>query len=157
MFNPAIIAVIFWAIILAGAGGLLTDIGPWYRNLKKPSWQPPDWLFGPAWMIILGLAAWAAILSWDQADSQSEQAMLIAVYAANFLFHLLWSPLFFKYQRPDWALIEVVFLWLSVTAMLALTWSFTPLASIMILPYFLWVSFAAILNAKIVQLNRPFG
>jgi translocator protein len=48
MFNPAIIAVIFWAIILAGAGGLLTDIGPWYRNLKKPSWQPPDWLFGPA-------------------------------------------------------------------------------------------------------------
>jgi len=83
--------------------------------------------------------------------------MLIAVYAANFLFHLLWSPLFFKYQRPDWALIEVVFLWLSVTAMLALTWSFTPLASIMILPYFLWVSFAAILNAKIVQLNRPFG
>ena len=157
MFNPAIIAAIFWAIILAGAGGLLTDIGPWYRDLKKPSWQPPDWLFGPAWMIILGLAAWAGILSWDQADSQSGQAMLIAVYAANFLFHLLWSPLFFKYQRPDWALVEVVFLWLSVAAMLALTWSLESLAGIMILPYFLWVSFAAVLNAKIVQLNRPFG
>ena len=83
--------------------------------------------------------------------------MLIAVYAANFLFHLLWSPLFFKYQRPDWALVEVVFLWLSVTAMLALTLGLDSLAGVMILPYFLWVSFAAMLNAKIVQLNRPFG
>ena len=157
MFSSAIVAAILWAIILAGAGGLLTDIGPWYRELKKPAWHPPDWLFGPAWMTILGLAAWAAILSWDQADDPSAQAILIAVYGANFLFHLLWSPLFFKYQRPDWALIEVVFLWLSVTAMLAVTWNLAPLAGIMILPYFLWVSFAALLNAKIVQLNRPFG
>ena len=157
MFSSAIIAAIFWAIILAGAGGLLTDIGPWYRDLKKPAWQPPDWLFGPAWMTILGLAAWAAILSWDQTGNQSEQAILIAVYGVNFLFHLLWSPLFFKYQRPDWALVEVVFLWLSVGAMLAVTWSLSPLAGVMILPYFLWVSFAALLNAKIVQLNRPFG
>ena len=157
MLDTAIIAAIAWAVILGGAGGLLTDIGPWYRDLEKPSWQPPDWLFGPAWTIILGLAAWAAILAWDQANSQSGQAMLIAVYGTNFLFHLLWSPLFFKYQRPDWALIEVVFLWLSVVAMLYLTWSFAPLAGVLILPYFLWVSFAALLNAKIVQLNRPFA
>lgn len=156
MLTPALVAAILWAIILAGVGGLLTDIGPWYRELKKPAWQPPDWLFGPAWMTILGLAAWAAILSWDQAYTPSEQAMLLSVYGANFLFHLLWSPLFFKYQRPDWALIEVLFLWLSVTAMLAVTWSLAPLAGILILPYFLWVSFAALLNAKIVQLNRPF-
>lgn len=157
MLEPAIIAAILWAVILGGAGGLLTDIGSWYRDLKKPSWQPPDWLFGPAWTIILGLAAWAAILSWDQTGNRSDQAILMAVYGANFLFHLLWSPLFFKYQRPDWALVEVVFLWLSVVAMLVITWSFTALAGAMILPYFLWVSFAALLNARIVQLNRPFG
>ena len=157
MLEPAIIAAILWAVILGGAGGLLTDIGPWYRDLKKPSWQPPDWSFGPAWTIILGLSAWAAILSWDQTDNRSDQAILMAVYGANFLFHLLWSPLFFKYQRPDWALVEVVFLWLSVVAMLVINWSFTALAGAMILPYFLWVSFAALLNARIVQLNRPFG
>jgi tryptophan-rich sensory protein len=157
MLEPAIIAAILWAVILGGAGGLLTDIGSWYRDLKKPSWQPPDWVFGPAWTIILGLAAWAAILSWDQTDNRSDQAILMAVYGANFLFHLLWSPLFFKYQRPDWALVEVVFLWLSVVAMLVINWSFTALAGAMILPYFLWVSFAALLNARIVQLNRPFG
>ena len=108
-------------------------------------------------MTILGLAAWAGILSSDQAVDQSAQSILLAVYGTNFLFHLLWSPLFFKYQRPDWALIEVVFLWLSVVAMLYLTWSFAPLAGVLILPYFLWVSFAALLNAKIVQLNRPFA
>lgn len=157
MLEPAIIAAILWAVILGGAGGLLTDIGPWYRDLKKPSWQPPDWLFGPAWTIILGLAAWAAILSWDQTDNRSDQAILMAVYGANFLLHLLWSPLFFKYQRPDWALVEVVFLWLSVVAMLVITWSFTALVGAMILPYFLWVSFAAVLSTRIVQLNRPFG
>ncbi|WP_373491585.1 TspO/MBR family protein [Parasphingorhabdus sp.] len=157
MLDSPIIAAIVWAVLLGAAGGLLTDIGSWYRDLKKPSWQPPDWLFGPAWTIILGLAAWAAILSWDQANSESEQATLIAVYATNFLFHLLWSPLFFKYQRPDWALVEVIFLWLSVVAMLYVTWNFDPLAGAMILPYFLWVSFASVLNAKIVQLNRPFG
>lgn len=157
MLDPAIIAAILWAVILGGAGGLLTDIGSWYRDLEKPSWQPPDWLFGPAWTIILALAAWAAILSWDEAATASEQAIILAVYGANFLFHLLWSPLFFKYKRPDWALAEVVFLWLSVIAMLVVTWSFTPLAGAMILPYFLWVSFAAVLNAKIVQLNRPFS
>jgi len=157
MFDSAIIAAILWAVILGGAGGLLTDIGSWYRELKKPSWQPPDWLFGPAWTIILGLAAWAAILSWNEAATPSDQAIILSVYGANFLFHLLWSPLFFKYQRPDWALVEVLFLWLSVLAMLVMTWNFTPLAGAMILPYFLWVSFAAVLNARIVQLNRPFG
>ena len=157
MLDPAIIAAILWAVILGGAGGLLTDIGSWYRDLKKPSWQPPDWLFGPAWTIILGLAAWSAILSWNEATTPSGQAVILSVYGANFLFHLLWSPLFFKYQRPDWALVEVVFLWLSVVAMLVVNWSFAPLAGAMILPYFLWVSFAAVLNGKIVQLNRPFG
>jgi benzodiazapine receptor len=157
MLNSVIITAVTWAIILAVAGGFLTEIGPWYRQLKKPAWQPPDWLFGPMWMTILGLAAWAAILAWEQADSQSAQAMLVAVYGGNFLLHLLWSPLFFKYKRPDWALVEVIFLWLSVIAMLYFTWSLLPLAGILILPYFLWVSFAAALNARIVQLNRPFG
>ena len=157
MLTAPIIAAFLWALILAGVGGLVTDIGPWYRDLKKPAWNPPDWVFGPAWMIILGLAAWAGILAWEEAQSQSDQAVIIAVYGANFLFHLLWSPLFFKYKRPDWALVEVLFLWLSVIAMLVVTWNLSVQAGLLILPYFLWVSFAALLNAKIVQLNSPFG
>ncbi|MEO1043813.1 MAG: TspO/MBR family protein [Pseudomonadota bacterium] len=156
MFSAPVTAAILWAIILGGAGGLLTEIGSWYHALRKPRWQPPDWLFGPAWTVILGLAAWAAVTGWTAATSDSERLSLVIVYAANFVFHFLWSPLFFRYRRPDWALVEVLFLWFSVAAMLFVTARLSLAAGLMILPYLLWVSFAAMLNAKIVQLNRPF-
>lgn len=152
-----IIVAIAWAVLLGGAGGALTTIGAWYRNLKKPSWQPPDWLFGPAWTLILGLAAWAAVLAWEGATDDAGKRTIILLYAVNFLCHLLWSPLFFTWRRPDWALFEVVFLWASVLAMCIGLTPFSVLASWLIVPYLAWVSFAAILNLKIVRLNRPFG
>ncbi len=152
-----IIAAIAWAVLLGGAGGALTKIGEWYRNLKKPSWQPPDWLFGPAWTLILGAAAWAAVLAWEGGADDAGRNSVIILYAVNFVCHFLWSPLFFTVKRPDWALIEVVFLWISVLMMLIFLRPLSALASWLIVPYFTWVSFAAILNLKIVQLNRPFG
>ena len=151
------IAAILWAVILGGAGGLLTTIGPWYRNLKKPPWQPPDWLFGPAWTLILGFAAWAAILAWDGAADDAGRTTIIVLYVINFVCHLLWSPLFFTFRRPDWSLLEVVFLWASVLALCICLRPFSVLASWLIVPYFIWVSFAAILNLFIVRLNGPFG
>lgn len=157
MFDPPVIAAILWAILLGGLGGLLTAIGPWYHALKKPSWQPPDWLFGPAWTIILGLAAWAAVLAWNGADNDAERTTVIILYTSNFVAHFLWSPLFFTLRRPDWALIEVVFLWASVLSLLVSLRTYSPLASWLILPYFIWVSFAACLNLAIVKLNGPFG
>ncbi len=152
-----IIIAIIWAVLLGGAGGLLTTIGPWYRNLKKPSWQPPDWLFGPAWTLILGLGAWAAILAWQGATDDVGRRAIIIMYVVNFVCHFLWSPLFFTRRRPDWSLIEVVFLWASVLAMCIGLRQFSVLASWLIVPYFIWVSFAAILNLYIVRLNGPFG
>lgn len=157
MPDTYIIIAITWAVLLGGAGGLLTTIGPWYRNLKKPSWQPPDWLFGPAWTLILGLAAWAAILAWEGATDDVGRRGIIIMYAVNFVCHFLWSPLFFTRRRPDWSLIEVVFLWASVLAMCIGLRQFSVLASWLIVPYFVWVSFAAILNLYIVRLNGPFG
>lgn len=151
-----LVFAIAWAVILAGGGGLLTSIGKWYHDLRKPSWQPPDWLFGPTWTIILGLAAWAFVLSWDNAVASGEQNFLIALYLANGIFHFLWSPLFFTAKRPDWALAEVPFLWLSVLALCVFLRPWSELASWLVVPYLVWVSFAAILNWKIVQLNGPF-
>ena len=145
------------AVLLSAAGGLATSIGPWYRNLRKPSWQPPDWLFGPAWTIILGLAAWSASLAWDAAPSPGLQLRVVALFGVNALLHFAWSPLFFRWRRPDWALYEVVFLWGSV---LALVWGTAPLstlASCLVVPYLLWVTFAAWLNLTVVRLNGPFG
>jgi translocator protein len=151
------IIAIVWAVLLGGLGGVLTSIGPWYRNLKKPSWQPPDWLFGPAWTLILGFAAWAAVLAWEGAPDDAGRNAIIILYAVNFICHFLWSPLFFTLKRPDWSLIEVVFLWVSVLMLLLCLRQFSVLASWLIVPYFVWVSFAAILNLNIVRLNGPFG
>ena len=111
-WTPAIVAAL-WAIVLGGAGGALTEIGAWYRDLKKPSWQPPDWLFGPAWALILGLSAWSFYLAWNDRTTWNSDHVPI-LFAINFVLHLAWSPLFFKAKRPDLALVENVFLWLSV-------------------------------------------
>ena len=156
MLTPLIVAGVA-ALALAAAGGLLTEVGPWYRQLRKPSWQPPDWLFGPAWTIILGLAAWSAALAWVSAPTPGDRLLVVVLYGLNALFHLLWSPLFFKLRRPDWALLEVPLLWLSILAPMVLVAPFSPLASWLLLPYLLWVSFAAYLNLTIVRLNRPFA
>ena len=146
-----------WALILLGGGGLLTTIGPWYRELRKPRLQPPDWLFGPAWTVILGAAAWAGVLAWRGAPDHAARTDIVILFAVNGLCHFLWSPIFFTWKRPDLALIEVVFLWLSVAALVygLAPWSTT--ASLLCVPYLLWVSFASWLNWAIVRLNGPFA
>jgi tryptophan-rich sensory protein len=145
------------AITIAGLGGLMTEIGPWYRALRKPSWQPPDWLFGPAWTVILGMAAWAGVLAWNGAPDGAGRLTVVVLFAINGLLHFLWSPLFFRFHRPDWALVEVVFLWLSILALIVGLAPFSVAASWLIAPYILWVSFAAFLNLTIVRLNGPFN
>lgn len=145
------------AIALAGAGGLMTEIGDWYRDLRKPSFQPPNWAFGPAWTLILGMAAAAGVLAWEGAPNTGGRTTVAVLFGINAALHFLWSPLFFKWRRPDWALVEVVFLWLSVLALVVGLWPYSQTASWLVVPYLAWVSFAAVLNLAIVRLNGPFG
>lgn len=145
------------AAALLGAGGLLTDVGPWYRALRKPSWQPPDWLFGPAWTLILGLAAWAGVQAWEGAPNAAGRVQVAVLFALNAVLHVSWSLLFFRLRRPDWALAEVVFLWLSIVALVIGLAPFSALASWLLAPYLLWVTFASWLNLAVVRLNGPFG
>ena len=154
--TPTIIAAAV-AIFLGGFGGLMTPIGPWYDNLRKPGLQPPKWLFGPAWTIILGLAAWSAVIAWNAAADDAARTSVVILFATNAVFHALWSPLFFRARRPDWALIEVVFLWASLVALVLGLWPISQKASLLIIPYLAWVSFAWWLNWAIVRLNRPFA
>ena len=144
------------ALLLAGAGGLATEIGPWYRALRKPIWQPPDWAFGPAWTLILGMAAASGALAWTAAPDDSARVRVVALFAFNAVCHFAWSPLFFRLKRPDWALMEVVFLWASCLALIVGLAGLSTTASLLIVPYLLWVSFAAWLNLAIVRLNGPF-
>jgi len=143
--------------IILGTGGLLTEIGPWYRGLNKPSWQPPDWLFGPAWTLIFAFAAWSAGLAWKTAPSEGWRITLVLLFLANGALNIVWSLLFFKWRRPDWALREVALLWLSIVVLMLWVGDATAQGALLLLPYLLWVSFAAYLNRTIVRLNGGFG
>ncbi len=151
-----IVAVLITMAVL-GVGGAMTSIGPWYRDLRKPAWNPPNWAFGPAWTLILGLAAWSGVLAWTRAVGDQAHLRIALLFGVNIILHLAWSPLFFNRRRPDWALIEVPFLWLSIVALMVGLAPYASLASWLLLPYLLWVSFATVLNAAIVRLNAPFG
>lgn len=152
-FNTPAAAAIAWAVGLLLIGGFMTPRADWYEALNKPSWQPPGWAFGPAWTVILGLAGWSGVIAWNAAATIAEQHSVVVLFAVNGVFHIMWSPLFFKLQRPDWALIEVPFLWASIAAMIIALWPISEQAALLILPYLAWVSFAACLNLKIVRLN----
>lgn len=144
------------ALVLALGGGLLTDIGPWYNNLRKPRLQPPDWLFGPAWTLILAAWAYAAALCWVAAPDAETRTLVVTAFGFNAVLHFLWSPLFFNLKRPDWALIEIVPFWLSILALILIAAPLSTRAAWLLVPYIAWVSFAAGLNWKIVKLNGPF-
>ncbi len=153
--HTPVVAAIAWAAGLCLIGGLMTPRGDWYARLRKPVWQPPGWLFGPAWTIILGLSAWSGVIAWGASHDPADHHAILIVFTVNGLFHLLWSPLFFRAQRPDWALAEVPFLWGSIVALIVGLWPIAPQAAWLNLPYLAWVSFATYLNWTIVRLNRP--
>jgi len=141
---------------VAGLGALTTDLGPWYFRLHKPAWEPPDWLFGPAWTLIFALAALAGVIYWTRWTNRNDRLRMVAAFALNAFLNTFWSLLFFRFERPDWALYEVGSLWLSIALLIVLLARGSRTASWLLLPYLGWVSFAALLNWKIVQLNMPF-
>ena len=154
-WKPIAVAIVA-AVVVATLGGLATDIGSWYQQLRKPSWQPPDWLFGPAWTTIYACVVIAGVRAWRVAAGSVQREWLIVALASNAFVNVLWSLLFFRLQRPDWALLDVGVLWSSVFAVTIIVGRRDRLGGILLLPYLLWVSFASILNLTIVALNAPF-
>lgn len=154
--GPLLVAALC-AIATAVAGAVLTRLGVWYDQLRKPSWQPPDWAFGPAWTVIFALAAFAGARAWTDAPPGDVRTAIVALFVLNMLLNAAWSLLFFTWRRPDWALIEVVALWLSVAALIVAVTPVTRAGGLALVPYLLWVTFAGYLNLTIVRLNGPFA
>ncbi|MFN7175684.1 MAG: TspO/MBR family protein [Thermaurantiacus sp.] len=151
-------------VVAAGAAGLvaalgatLTELGPWYRSLAQPDWTPPDLVFPIAWTTIFALAALSATTAWRAMPTAVEREWLVALFAFNGFLNILWSLLFFRLQRPDWALVEVGLLWGSVAALMMFVGRRSRLAAWLLVPYLAWVSVAALLNWEVVRLNAPFG
>lgn len=123
--------------------------GTWYAGLNKPSWNPPDWLFGPAWTVLYIMIAIAGWRVWEEAGL----SLVLGLWVLQLAFNALWSYLAFGLQRLDWAFYEVVFLWLSVGAFALAAWPVEQTAALLFVPYWLWVSFAGFLNWTLWRMN----
>jgi tryptophan-rich sensory protein len=154
--KPILIAAIC-AIVVAALGATMTDLSPWYYSLREPAWKPPDWLFGPAWTTIYALSAWAGVLAWRDARSDGARRRIIWLFAVNAILNVLWSALFFRLERPDWALIETGLFWLSIAALIVGLGSIARSTRWLLAPYLVWVTYASALNYAVVRLNGPFG
>jgi tryptophan-rich sensory protein len=154
--SPA--ALIFWVGFCVAIGlisGLLTRtaIPSWYASLRKPSFNPPNWIFGPVWTmlyILMGMAAW---MVWMQPASQLRTYALIW-FLIQLALNFLWSMILFRWHAIAGALGEISILWLAILATMTLFWEVYSPAGWLMVPYLAWVSFATALNLAIFRLNR---
>ena len=126
--------------------------GEWYASLKKPSWNPPGWIFGPVWSVLYQMMAVAAWLVWGR-GGWSKQRRPLFVFLAQLALNALWTPLFFGWHRPGLAFAEIVLLWLAIAATMVAFRPVSRFAAWLLAPYLAWVSFAAVLNFTLWRLN----
>lgn len=140
------------ACAAAAAPGMVFRPGNWYRDLAKPSWRPPDWLFGPVWLVLYLSIAVSGWLVWRRAGFDGA-ALALAVYAVQLVLNGLWSAVFFGLRRPGLALMEIICLWLAIVVTIGAFHPVHSTAAYLLIPYACWVGFAVILNHRIWRLN----
>ncbi len=143
-------------LVIGGLGGAATApaIPAWYQGLNKPAWNPPNWVFGPVWTllyILMGVAAW---LVWRQGWDNPQVQGALVIFGVQLLLNLFWSLVFFGLRSPNWAVLEIVVLWGFILVTIVQFYRLEPVAGLLLIPYQLWVTFAAALNAAVWQLNR---
>jgi tryptophan-rich sensory protein len=148
-------ALLAWVAVSFAAAGSAVFVSPggWYAALAKPSWNPPAWVFGPAWSVLyllMGVAAW---LVWREGGWQ-RQGRALGLFLAQWLLNALWTPLFFGLHRLGLAFAEIVLLWVAIAATLGAFWRARRAAGVLLVPYLAWVTFAAALNFTIWRMNR---
>ncbi|HSP01183.1 MAG TPA: TspO/MBR family protein [Thioalkalivibrio sp.] len=139
--------------IAAAVGGAASiNAGAFYAELVQPAWAPPGTWFGPVWSVLyllMGISAW---LVWRRGGF-GQQRVPLALFLAQLAFNALWTWLFFGWQQGALAFVEILLLWCLILATLIAFWRVRALAATLLVPYLLWVSFAAALNYSIWQLN----
>ena len=154
--NKQVIGLVFWLTIsfLAAAIGGAASIqaAPFYMQLVRPAWAPPPGVFGPVWSILYALMGIAAWLVWRVGGFRAARAAL-TLFLAQIALNALWSWLFFGWRQGALSFADIVLLWVLVAATVVAFWRSSPLAAALLVPYLLWISFAAPLNYAVWQLN----
>ncbi len=146
-------SLIIFIAMVAGAALIGTQFGPgpWYLALNKPSWTPPNWLFGPVWTVLylaIAVAGWSV---WRAKALSVTKPMML--WLLQLVLNGLWSWLFFGLQRPDLAFIDIAALLIAIGCFIVSANKVSALAAWLFVPYALWVGFASALNLAIWQMN----
>ncbi len=142
----------FFLTVVVGGGiaiGSITAPGTWHAELVKPSFNPPNWIFGPVWSLLYALIAIAGWRAWKL--DPGGRAMKI--WWAQLLLNFTWSPVFFSAQQIELAFAVIILLLAAIVAFIVITWRNNRLAALLFLPYAVWVTFASVLNGAIMNLN----
>ena len=139
--------------LVGGLGAIFTvpAVRGWYQTLNKPSWNPPDWLFGPAWTVLYVLMGIACFLIWK--SNSPHKKNLLTFYGLQLFLNGVWSPAFFGLQNPLLGLLIIIPLWALILVCVLQFRKASMAASVLMIPYLLWVTFATSLNAAIWWLN----
>ncbi len=153
---PRLLGALLPPLVAGGVGGLATarSVATWYPTLRKPWFNPPDWVFGPVWSLLYLLMGIADYLVSRRPDERGV-AGARRLYRLQLALNVLWSVLFFGRRAPLAALVEIVFLWVAIALTLRAFSRLSRVAALLLVPYLLWVSFAAVLTGAIWRLNRP--
>ena len=152
-----ILGLVGWLALCFGASGIgssftIPEIDGWFATLKKPSFNPPNWLFGPVWSVLFLLMAVSAWLVWRKFRLDRSRAAM-TIFFVQLIANVLWSILFFGLHSPSMAFIWICVLWSLIVSTIMLFWRKSPLAGALLVPYLGWVTFAGVLNFWIWRLN----
>ena len=140
---------------IGAIAGIFTakSIPEWYATLNQPSFNPPNWIFGPVWTTLYLIMGISFFLIW-KLESGRERNQAIVIFWVQMLLNFGWSFFFFYFNMIGLALIEILLLWITIVLMITRFYKLKPLAAYLNIPYLLWVSFATMLNAAYFFLNR---
>lgn len=150
----SLLIFIISCLVLEVFAGYWTNqtVSTWYPELHKPSWTPPGWVFGPVWTILYIMIAISGWLIYKE-DYSYQRSVALAFYGGQLALNFMWSFFFFSLKSPILGLIDIILLSLSIILTVINAWPVRPLASILLIPYLIWVIYATTLNAGIWLLN----
>jgi len=150
---------VFVFILICQLAGLIGSIfttpaiPKWYANLRKPFFAPPDWVFAPVWITLFTLMGISAYLVYKQGFEKKKVKSSLLIFGIQLLLNIIWSVLFFGLKAPFFAFFEIIMLWLVILFNIVGFYTVSKRAALLLIPYILWVSFAALLNISIAILN----